>query len=199
MKERPVEDVSGLPTCGFGSATTPWWGTLAFVGIEGGGFALAIGAYLYLFVINPDWPLGAEPPNHWPGTLITIVLIASLWSNQRSDTVARAHNLRHVQLLLVLMSVVGLLTLAIRAYEFANLNVRWDANAYGSILWIILGLHTTHLATDVGDTIVLTVLMFTRHATERRFSDVTDNVFYWYFVVLSWLPMYALIYWVPRL
>ena len=38
--------------------------------------------------------------------------------------------------------------LAIRGYEFANLNVRWDANAYGSILWVILGLHTTHLATD---------------------------------------------------
>ena len=199
MKQRVVHDVSGLPTYGFGATSTPWWGTLGFVAIEGCGFALAIGMYLYLVFVNPDWPLSAERPNHWPGTVLTVILLASLWPNQRSDTVARAHDLPAVRRLLVAMSAVGLVLLAIRGYEFANLNVRWDANAYGSILWIILGLHTTHLATDVGDTIVLTVLMFTRHATERRFSDVTDNVFYWYFVVLSWLPLYGLIYWVPRL
>jgi len=199
MKERPVQDVSALPTYGFGATSTPWWGTLAFVAIEGGGFAVVISAYLYLVFINPDWPLKAPPPNHWPATILTLILLASLWPNQRSDTVARAHDLGHVQRLLVAMSAIGLLTLAIRGYEFANLNVRWDANAYGSILWIILGLHTTHLATDVADTLVLTALMFTRRATERRFSDVTDNVFYWYFVVLSWLPLYGLIYWVPRL
>src|SRR4051812_40595271 len=171
MKERLVEDVSTLPAHGFGSATTPWWGTLAFVAIEGAGFALAIGAYLYLYVVNPDWPLSALPPNHWPATMLTLLLLASLWANQRADTVARSLDLRRVRTLLVIMSVVGLVALAIRGYEFANLNVRWDANAYGSILWFILGLHTTHLATDVGDTVVLTVLMFTRHATERRFSD----------------------------
>ena len=33
----------------------------------------------------------------------------------------------------------------------------------------------------------------------RRFSDVTDNVFYWNFVVLAWLPLYFLLDWVPRL
>jgi len=45
---------------------------------------------------------------------------------------------------------------------------------------------------------VLLVLMFTRHATGKHFSDVSDNAFYWYFVVASWIPLYLLIYWVPR-
>ena len=40
--------------------------------------------------------------------------------------------------------------------------------------------------------------MFTRHAHGKRFSDVEDNAFYWYFVVATWVPMYVLIYWVPR-
>jgi cytochrome c oxidase subunit III len=198
MKERMALDVSALPTTGFGAKTTPWWGTLGFVAIEGAGFALAVGAYLYLVFINADWPLNAPPPNPWPATILTVILLLSLWPNQLADNVARKYDLPGVRRLLVVMSAVGLLLLAIRAYEFANLNVQWDDNAYGSILWFILGLHTTHLATDVGDTLVVTALMFTRHATERRFSDVTDNVFYWYFVVLSWLPLYVLIYWVPR-
>jgi cytochrome c oxidase subunit 3 len=199
MKERTAEDVSALPESDFGSATTPFWGTLGFIAIEGAGFALAIGAYLYLWLVNTQWPIGAPPPNHWPATILTVLLLLSLWPNMRSDAVGRAYDLRRVRFYLVVMSAVGLIALAIRGYEFANLNVRWDSNAYGSILWFILGLHTTHLATDVADSIVLTALMFTRHATPRRFSDVTDNAFYWGFVVISWLPLYVVLYWVPRL
>jgi heme/copper-type cytochrome/quinol oxidase subunit 3 len=66
-------------------------------------------------------------------------------------------------------------------------------------VWLIHGLHTTHLVTDVVDTVVLTALMFTRHAHGKRFSDVEDNAVYWDFVVLSWLPIYLLLYWFPRL
>ena len=66
-------------------------------------------------------------------------------------------------------------------------------------IWFLLGLHTTHLITDLGDTLVLTALMFTRHGENgRRFSDVSDNAFYWDFVVLTWLPIYFILYWLPR-
>jgi cytochrome c oxidase subunit 3 len=99
---------------------------------------------------------------------------------------------------LVIMSVIGLVLLGLRIMELGSLHVRWDQNAYGSILWFLLGLHTLHLVTDLGDTIVLTVLMFTRHGHGKRFSDIGDNAFYWYFVVASWVPIYLLIYWFPR-
>jgi heme/copper-type cytochrome/quinol oxidase subunit 3 len=32
----------------------------------------------------------------------------------------------------------------------------------------------------------------------KRFVDVSENALYWYFVVLSWLPIYAVIYWAAR-
>ena len=67
--QRIVEDVSALPTYAFGPRMTMWWGTLGFCALEGMGFALAIGAYLYLVHVNPQWPLADLPPNHWPGTL----------------------------------------------------------------------------------------------------------------------------------
>jgi heme/copper-type cytochrome/quinol oxidase subunit 3 len=198
MKERAVSDVSALPTYAFGSGSTPWWGTLGFIALEGMGFALAAGTYLYLVHINDQWPLSAAPPNHWPGTLLTVLLLVSLWPNAWIDRIAKAEDLVRVRRGLVLMSVLGLVAIAIRFYEFAHLNVRWDDNAYGSITWVLLGLHATHLITDVGDSLVLTALMYTRHATGRRFSDCSDNAFYWYFVVAAWLPIYALIYWAPR-
>ena len=38
-----------------------------------------------------------------------------------------------------------------RVFEFAHLNVMWDHDAYGSIVWLLLGLHTTHIVTDFLD------------------------------------------------
>jgi heme/copper-type cytochrome/quinol oxidase subunit 3 len=199
VKQRSVHDVSQLPTYGFGSTSPIWWGTLGFVALEGTGFALAAGAYLYLWQVNGQWPLSVPPPSHWPGTVMLILLLASLWPNVLVDRAARKQHLGRVRLWLIVMSVLGLVAVGIRAWEFAHLNVRWDTNAYGSITWFVLGLHATHLITDLGDTAVLTALMFTRHVTGKRYSDVSDNAFYWYFVVASWAALYALLYGVPRL
>jgi cytochrome c oxidase subunit III len=199
MRQRPVQDVSALPDHAFGPRVTTWWGTLGFCVLEGTGFALAGGAFLYLAWLNQQWPLSAEPPDLLWSSLHTVVLLASVWPNHLAAKAAKREDLPAVQRLLVIMSAIGVVLLVLRAFEFAALYVRWDQNAYGSIVWALLGLHTAHLLTDLIDTIVLTALMFTRHAHGKRFSDVDDNAFYWNFVVLSWLPIYILIYWTPRM
>jgi cytochrome c oxidase subunit III len=198
MRHRPVQDLSGLPDYAFGPRMTMWWGTLGFCALEGTGFALAAGTYLYLVWLNPQWPLADVPPDLLWSSLLTAVLVASAWPNRLAGAAAKKEDLPRVRLLLVAMSVIGVVILAIRAFEFGTLHVRWDQNAYGSIVWALLGLHTAHILTDVIDTFVLTALMFTRHAHGKRFSDMEDNAFYWNFVILSWLPIYILIYWVPR-
>ena len=88
---------------------------------------------------------------------------------------------------------------AIRALEFAHLNVWWDRDSYGSAAWLLLGLHTTHIVTDFLDSAVLAAVMVAGPVEEHRFVDVEENAVYWYFVVLAWLPMYGVIYWAPRL
>lgn len=199
MKQRVVADLSGLPSFGTGPRSPTWWGTLAFMALEGTGFALAAGSYLYLAYIAPAWPLSRPAPHHWPGTIVTLLLLASVIPNHILDYYAKKCRMVPVRIGLLAMCAFGIVPLVVRWFEFPALNILWDTNAYGSMLWVLLGLHTTHLLTDVGDTIVLTVLMFTRHGySGRRFGDVEDNVFYWDFVVVTWLPIYFLIYWVPR-
>jgi heme/copper-type cytochrome/quinol oxidase subunit 3 len=99
---------------------------------------------------------------------------------------------------MLVSSLFGLSILGVRVFEFTALNTRWDSDAYGSAVWMLLGLHTTHLLTDFYDTVVLTVLMFTGPLEGKRFVDVSENAGYWYFVVFSWLPIYAVIYWGAR-
>ena len=63
---------------------------------------------------------------------------------------------------------------------------------------MIMGLHTLHLVTDAYDTLVLNVLVFTGPLEGKRFGDVSENALYWFFVVASWLPLYAVIHGAPR-
>ncbi len=198
MKQRAVLDVSQLPEYGFDATSPMWWGTLGFMAIEGTGFVLAIGAYGYLAFINPHWPPAVAAPPLGPASWLLLVLLLSLYPNYKVDQYARRRDLGKSRWLLVLMTVLGVLPLVIRGFELAALNVRWDSHAYGSIVWLLLGLHTVHLLTDVVDTAVLAVLMFTRHGHGKRFSDISDNAFYWYFVVASWVILYLVIYWMPR-
>ena len=105
-------------------------------------------------------------------------VLVSRWAAKR--------DLKKVRIGLVIMSAFGIAPMIVRAFEFPALNVMWDRNAYGSVVWLLLGL--------------LACLMFSRHGdTSRRFGDVEDNAMYWNFVVVTWLPIYLCLYWVPRL
>ena len=50
---------------------------MGFIALEGMGFALAIGTYLYLMATNPRWPLDS-PPTIWVGTAITLLFVLSI-------------------------------------------------------------------------------------------------------------------------
>jgi heme/copper-type cytochrome/quinol oxidase subunit 3 len=99
---------------------------------------------------------------------------------------------------LILSSVVGSVALLLRFTEFFALNARWDAHAYGSVAWLTVGFHVLLHLFDVGDTIGLTVLSFVGPWEEKHFVNATDNSNYWYFMVLSWLPLYTLVFLAPR-
>jgi len=200
MREKIVLDLSRLPMHGMGAASVTWWGTLAFMLIEGTGFALTIAVYLYLMSLAANWPINAPRPDLLPGTLMTLILGISLVPNFLISRWAEQQDLRKVRIGMVIMSIFGIVPLIIRIFEFPALKVSWDSNAYGSVVWTLLGLHTTHIVTDLIDTLVLAALMFTRHGpNRRRFGDVQDNAMYWNFVVATWLPIYGCIYWLARL
>jgi cytochrome c oxidase subunit III len=192
-------DVSRLPDYATGHRSGLWWGTAGFIVIEATAFLLAVFAYFYLRSKLPAWPPGVAPPDLLWGTLNTAVLLASAVPNHLAKQAAEAQRLGRVQLWMLVCLAFGAVFLVIRGFEFTALNCAWDTNAYGSIVWVILGLHTVHLLTEVVDSAVLTALLFSRHAKRRAYADIIESAFYWYFVVLIWLPLYVVIYWVPRL
>ncbi|HZZ92955.1 MAG TPA: cytochrome c oxidase subunit 3 [Usitatibacter sp.] len=193
-------DVAQLPSFGFSHRSLMWWGTLGVMAIEGTVFAMVIMSYFYLRTNAADeWPLGVPVPGLLWGTLNVIILLVSGIPNHLAKKSAERYDLGTTRMWLVVCAAFAVAFVIVRLLEFTQLHCRWDSNAYGSVVWGLLGLHTLHLVTDLYDTVVLTALFFTGPLESKRFVDVSENAVYWYFVVLAWLPIYAVIYWAPRL
>jgi cytochrome c oxidase subunit 3 len=196
---RPAIDVSTLPNVVFEYRSNIWWATMGIVAIEGFMFGVIVAAYFYLRTRVNDWPPGLDPPKLLWGTLNLGLTMVSGIPNMWVKKVAHKLDVKSVRVGLIVMSVIAVLGLGLRAMEFTALNCRWDANAYASIVWTILGLHTAHLLTDAYDTWVLAGLFFTDRIEGRRFVDASENADYWNFVVVSWVVIYAVIYIAPRI
>lgn len=191
-------DLAHLPNYNFGPTSLGWWGVFGFMLIEGMGFVLAIATYFYLMPFERAWPPHGRPPDLLWGTLFTLGALLSEIPNVWLNRAAHAQDLKKVQSGLWLMTGIGIVLLGLRAMEFTALNEHWTRNAYGSIVWAILVLHTVHTVTDVYDSGVLAAISVRKPMTGRKMSDVADNALYWHFIVLSWVVLYAIVYWVPR-
>lgn len=198
MSRRTLE-VEALPDYAFGHQGLIWWGTMGFMAIEGSMFVMGLIVYFFLRTRVEPWPPSLPNPDVTLGTINTVVLLASAVPNHMVKHAAETLDLVRARRLLLVCLAFGAVFLLVRAFEFASLGSTWHSNAYGSIVWFIMGLHTLHLATDVLDTSVLTALIYTRHVEPKRMVDVSENALYWDFVVLTWIPIYLTIYFAPRL
>jgi len=198
MSERRVLDVSELPDSAFGHDGLIWWGTVGFMVIEGSMFVIAIIVYFYLRLKVETWPPSLPDPNPVYGTANLVLVLASIVPAAISKAAAEQFDLPKTRRWLIVLTLMGVVSIILRYYEYTALNCRWDDNAYGSIVWLLISMHTIHVATDVVDSMVLAVMAYVHPMTRKRFVDLSENSLYWYFIVAWWVPIYAVIYWAPR-
>lgn len=196
---QPVMDVGTLPTVVFGRRGITWWGTVGFMTIEGATLVVCAVSYLYLRKNHHDWP---PEPSRLPSLLLPT--LSALFLALTNIPVRRLHHATRrmdkgaVQRGLLLMGMLATVAVAIRVFDFRELNVHWDTNAYASAAWLTLAFHSTLLAFEMIETWVFVALFWLGPIEGKHFVDVEDNCVYWYFMSLAWLPIYALLYLSPR-
>jgi heme/copper-type cytochrome/quinol oxidase subunit 3 len=197
---RSVMDLRGLPDVVFGPRDIMWWGTLGFVLIEGFTLVLCAAAYLYITQNFSTWPPQNTPrPSLVAPTVQVLVMLVSLVPARWTARAARRFDLNATRIGLVIATGFALAIVGLRAWELlVSLGVKWDANAYGSVQWLVLGAHGTLLLIELVEIAGMMLLFWLAPVEEKHMSDVADMVFYWYFMVLSWLPLYVLCFWLPR-
>jgi cytochrome c oxidase subunit 1/cytochrome c oxidase subunit I+III len=196
---RAVASVAGLPSEVYGPGNITWWGALGGEVIEGFVVLLAVFAYFYLRHASPTWPpLHTPLPSLGVPILNLVLMLASVVPAWLAARAAKTENRYGALVWLSIHGAMGVTICVIRYFEFFALNVRWDANAYGSINWAILFAHGYTMLFDVVDTLGLVLLCLVLQPEEKHYVDITENSFFWYFMVISWLPLFVLVFLSPR-
>ncbi|HEX5490099.1 MAG TPA: cytochrome c oxidase subunit 3 [Candidatus Udaeobacter sp.] len=200
-----VIDVSRLPPAVEDHTSPIWWGNLLLLFIETTMFALLVGSYFYLRMNFTNWPpvrsdvsLYQTDPDLGFATANLLVLIASCVPMFIVDRACLRLDLRSVRFGMAAMVLIGLVTIALRFFEFSGLKFRWDDNAYSAIVWTILGMHLLHLITGTAENLLMTLWVWFKGLDIRHARDVRVGAVYWYWIALVWIPLYALVYLGPR-
>jgi len=206
MSTRAVIDISELPHHEFDTYDPVWWGNNLLLAIETSMFAILIATYFYLRQNFALWPPPVAQltatlrplPELGYGTANTILLLLSCVPMVFTDLAARRDNKPVAQTGLLICVACGIAAIVLRSFEFAAVYFRWDSNAYGSIVWFMLGMRMLHLCVLTSEAVLLVIWIFTREFEMKHRVDIVTLAIYWYWVVGIWLLLYAIIYFTPR-
>jgi cytochrome c oxidase subunit III len=200
MSHAATLDVSRLPVYASGPRALLWWGMFLLVTIESVVFATFIASYLFLRFVSPEWPpAGITPPELLLPTVNTLVLVASSIAVYWGDNGIKKGDVTRLLIGVGAAILFSALFLVLKVVEYADADYWWDTNAYGSIIWTIVIFHSAHVASVLLKGCVVFVLGARGHFDSERHLGAQINGLYWHFVVGIWIPLYFVLYWVPRL
>ena len=187
-----------LDTNASGPGANIWWGIIGLIAVEITVFSALIASYFYYEANSTAWP-PEDPPSLRLPTINTFVLIGSSVAIAFADRGIRDGRQGRLKTGLLASIVFALVFLLLKGIELSENPYHWDTHAYGSIVWMMLGLHTLHVVSVLLKSSVMAVLAFKGYFSERRYVGVQVNGLYWHFVVVIWVPIYLTIYVSPRL
>jgi len=198
-----VLDVSALTEGTADSRALIWWGNLGMLAIEGTMFAMAMATYLYLRSTNLDWPPSTVPkPDLVMPTINMLMLLLSSIPAFVIDRASITKNMFAIRIGHVISIAVGLIFLYIQyGIIVPSLGYKWSDHAYGSVVWVIIGMHTLHVMAATGETALLFIYSLFKPVVKKHLLDFRCTAVYWYFVALVWVPFYFIIFiepWMQR-
>ena len=177
-----------------------WWGNLLVIFIEATAFAILAASYFYLRQNFVTWP---PSPTRLPdlgvpsiNLLLLLASAAPFWYAAKRARVQQPP--RVVAWWLMLGVLFGIAAIVLRGFEFRALHTGYYSNAYGSITWAILGVHLAHLLAGTLVAFLIGLVMFVGPVEKGHYKDATMMAVYWYFVVISWVALYAIVFIAPR-
>jgi heme/copper-type cytochrome/quinol oxidase subunit 3 len=195
MSEPETLDVSGLPRYAFGHRDPRWLAVMLLIAIEGTVFGLVVFSYFYVRTRLDVWPpTGVGSRELTFGAAILVTLALSALTMHFVNRAAYRALLSRARLWLALSTLLSVLALSLRVAELSGLPFRWDSNIFGSVFWGALTLHTLHLAAGTIENALFLALLYIGPIEKKHLVDLEVNGIYWYFVVASWLPLYAIFY-----
>jgi cytochrome c oxidase subunit III len=175
------------PVSGEGRPTA-WWGMVCLIMTEATIFAGLLASYSFYRAASKQWPpAGIEEPK----LTLTIIMSFVLWGSSIPMVLAergiKKGNQRALRLGLIMAWIMGAAFVGYSMKDFSELKFRWGENAYSSIFYTTVGLHTFHVFVGLMMSIAVQIKAWQGKFSAERHVTVQVYGMYWHFVDAVWL------------
>lgn len=160
-------------------------------------FAGFIAAYVVLRIGTPEWPPPGQVELPWLLALLnTGILLSSSavvhWGHTRHDAGEHGRS----GLALGLAAAMGMVFLAIQAYEWVHLvaeGLVYQSGVYGGTFYLLTGFHGLHVLLGVALLSVAALLALRGRLGPER-ALLSNTALYWHFVDGVWVLLFTMLY-----
>ncbi len=159
---------------------------------------------------SPVWE-GLNAFAQWPPTGVTtfdpfhLPLINTLILLLSGTTVTAAHHsLQHDKLdnakfMLWLTIILGFAFTCLQVYEYSEAQFTFDGTIYGSAFFMATGFHGAHVVIGTIFLAVCLLRLYASNMTAKKHLGFEFAAWYWHFVDVVWLFLFAFVYVIPHL
>jgi heme/copper-type cytochrome/quinol oxidase subunit 3 len=193
-------DAAALPSYSISNHAPLFVGQVLLAAIEGTMFLNLIAMYAYIRLSVDVWPPpGIRFPELTMSSLALIPLILSAGGSYWASEGAKKDDRFAMLVGLIANLVLGAIFVLMEGASWRSFNFTWASDIHGSIVWALLFLFIVDAVADLCFTTSLVIAVARGHSGPRQRLGVHVDSVVWYFIVLIWLPLYAVIYWGPRI
>ena len=160
-------------------------------------FAGLIAAYIVLRAGSPAWPIVSEVLNVPLVAGNTFILIVSSVTMVQAYASVQAGNQRQLRRMLLATLGLGLLFLAVQAYEWSALlgeGVTAQSSLFGASFFTLTGFHGAHVSGGVIALIFVSLKAQRGGYTQAAHQGVELMGLYWHFVDVVWIILFTIVY-----
>jgi cytochrome c oxidase subunit 3 len=170
------------------------FGTVVFLASESMVFAALLAAYYYLRGLTDVWPPAGVVINGESMLIGSVLLGIGSITMGVAQSAAMRDDRRLARIVLVATIVLAVAFLGLEWNDWSNANFRIDGSAYGTIYYVLTGTHFVHVLAGV--VLLAAVALFLRRPafTREHHAAVEAVAYYWHFVFVVWLALYATIF-----
>jgi cytochrome c oxidase subunit III len=170
------------------------FGVVVFLASESMLFAGLLAAWYDLRGLTTQWMPSGTEIDFGLATFGTVLLGAGSVTMGIAQAAAAKRNRRVARsmLVLTLFCALGFAYAALRDWALANFQI--NSSAYGTLFFVLTGTHLAHVVAGAVLLLALTIFLGQPAFTRDHGAGVEAIAYYWHFVFVVWLAVYATIY-----
>jgi cytochrome c oxidase subunit 3 len=169
-------------------------GIMIWLGSELMFFSGLFAAFFTIRANDHPWPPAGTHLDTLQAGIFTLILVSSSFTMQKAVFDEERFNRRGARIWVGATIALGMMFLGNQAYEWASQLTRPGTNAYGSLFFIMSGLHGLHVFLGLVAMVFLLGRMKGPAGDPGELSVFQGVSYYWHFVDVVWVGLYSCLF-----